>query len=110
MNRPQVESTMRVILAVLILAAAVWRAGVDWQATIGQGYAFRLGTIGSLISKHWPEQYGHLVEALKHSGVPFAWNPVGAILMSLPLALLLAAIAGTVWLTRPREGDGRRVR
>ena len=30
--------------------------------------------------------------------------------MSLPLALLLAAIAGIVWLTRPREGNGRRVR
>ena len=47
---------MRAILAVLLLAAAFWRAGVDWQATIGQGYAFRLGTIGSLIAEHWPER------------------------------------------------------
>jgi hypothetical protein len=46
---------MRAILAILLLAAALWRVGVDWQATIGVGYAFRPGTIGSLISHYWPD-------------------------------------------------------
>ena len=36
---------MRAVLAVVFLAAALWRAGVDWQATIGQGYAYRLGRV-----------------------------------------------------------------
>ena len=98
---------MRAILAVVFLAAALWRAGVDWQSTIGQGYAYRLGTLGSVISKHWPEGYASLVQSLKESGVPFLWNPVGAVVMAMPLALVLAAIAGGIWLTRPRGGSRR---
>ena len=39
--------------------------------------------------------------------MPFAWNPVGAFVMSLPLALLLAAIALGVWFTRARPAHRR---
>jgi hypothetical protein len=94
---------MRAVLMILFLAAAVWRAGADWQATIGHGYAYRLGTLGSLISSHWPGPYADLVESLRRSGVPGAWNPVGAFVMSLPLALLFLALAASVWLARRRE-------
>ena len=93
---------MRAILALLFLAAAVWRVGADWQATIGVGYAFRPGTIGGLISHYWPEDYQNLVASLQASGVPFAWNPVGAFVLSLPVALILAATALAIWLTRER--------
>jgi hypothetical protein len=93
---------MRALFAILLLAAAIWRVGVDWQATIGVGYAFRPGTIGGLIARHWPEDYQNLVASLQASGVPFAWNPVGAFVLSLPVALLLAATALGVWLTRER--------
>jgi hypothetical protein len=92
----------------VFLLAAIWRAGMDWQATIGKGYAFRLGTLGSVISGQWPDEYAQLVESLKLSGVPFAWNPVGAVVMSLPLALVLATVAAILWLTRPRAS--RRAR
>ena len=101
---------MRAVLAVVFLLAALWRAGVDWQSTIGQGYAYRLGTFGSVISKHWPQGYAHLVESLKESGVPFLWNPVGAVLMSMPMSLTLLAIAAGIWLTRPRNSSSRRAR
>ncbi len=93
---------MRAILSLLFVAAAIWRIGVDWQATIGVGYAFRPGTIGGLISHYWPEDYQNLVASLQASGVPFAWNPVGAFVLSLPIALILAAIATGIWLTRER--------
>ena len=93
---------MRAILTILLLGAALWRAGADWLATVSQGYAYRFGTLGSMISGYWPEDYANLVESLQRSGVPFAWNPVGAIVMSLPLALLLLAIGGAVWVTRAR--------
>jgi hypothetical protein len=43
------------------------------------------------------------VASLQASGVPFAWNPVGAVVMSLPLALIFAAMAGGVWVTRDRS-------
>ncbi len=91
---------MRAILSLMLLGAAFWRAGVDWQATIGRGYAYRPGTIGGMISGRWPEQYAHLVDSLVRSGVPFAWKPVGAFVMSLPVALVLAALAGCLWLAR----------
>ena len=94
---------MRAILAILLLAAAFWRAAIDWQTTIAEGYAYRFSTIGSVISRHWPESYARLVESLKQSGVPGAWDPVGAIAMSIPVALALAALAGAVRLTRERR-------
>jgi hypothetical protein len=94
---------MRAVLMFLFLGAAVWRAGADWQATIGQGYAYRLGTMGSLISSYWPRPYADLVESLQRSGVPGAWDPVGAFVMSVPLALIFLFLAATVWLARPRE-------
>ena len=94
---------MRAALAILLLAAAFWRAAIDWQTTIAEGYAYRFSTIGSVISRHWPESYARLVESLKQSGVPGAWDPVGAIVMAIPVALALAALAGAVWLTRERR-------
>jgi hypothetical protein len=94
---------MRAILAILLLAAAFWRAAIDWQATIAEGYAYRFSTVGSVISGQWPESYARLVESLKQSGVPGAWDPVGAIVMSIPVALALAALAGAIWLTRERR-------
>ena len=98
---------MRAVLAVLLLAAALWRAGVDWQATIGDGYAYRLGTIGGLISAATgPTATPNLVESLQASGVPFAWDPVGAVVMSMPLALVLAAHRRRLWLTRERARAG----
>jgi hypothetical protein len=94
---------MRAILTIALLAAASWRAAVDWNATIGAGYAYRFDTLGGAISGRWPASYGRLVESLQASGVPGAWNPVGALVMSMPVALLLAAIAGTIWITRDRR-------
>lgn len=91
---------MRAALALILLAAAAWRLVVDWQATIGAGYAFRPGTIGGLIADHWPEDYFNLVTSLQASGVPFLWDPVGAFLLSLPVAIILAAAACGIWVTR----------
>ena len=94
---------MRAVVTILFLAAALWRAVVDWQATIGQGYAYRFGTFGSLMSQYWPTNYADMVASLQRSGVPYAWDPVGAAVMSLPVALVLAAIAGVVWVTREQR-------
>ena len=78
---------MRAVLAIVVLGLALWRAAIDWQATIGKGYAFRPSSLGQAIARAWPEGYANLVDALKRSGVPFAWDPVGAFVMALPLAL-----------------------
>lgn len=91
---------MRVFVALLILAAAVWRAGVDWQATIGEGYAFRPASVGQVIAGMWPEDYASFVERLHQSGIPYAWDPLGALFMSLPLALVLVALSLLVWISR----------
>ncbi len=93
---------MRVVLTILFAAAALWRLGVDWSATISQGYALRLGTLGGVISAHWPANYAQLVDGLQRSRVPFAWDPVGALVLSIPVALFFAALAGWCWLGRSR--------
>ncbi len=94
---------MRAILMIVFLGGALWRVGADWHATIGQGYAYRPGTLGTLAASHWPTSYAHLVEGLEHSSVPYAWNPVGALVMSVPLALLFFSLAGWLWLGRSRS-------
>ncbi len=94
---------MRAALAIAIFAAAFWRLAIDWQATIGEGYAFRPATVGQLFSARWPQDYTNFVVSLHQSGVPYAWDPVGAVVMSLPVALILAAVAGMLWITRPRR-------
>jgi hypothetical protein len=91
----------------VIGAAALWRAAVDWQATIGAGYAYRPSSVGATIAENWPGGYARLVEGLKASGVPFAWDPIGALVMSAPLSLLLAAIALLLWATRTRAARRR---
>ncbi|HRO12631.1 hypothetical protein [Amaricoccus sp.] len=98
---------MRAVLAILFLAAAIWRTGADWQATIGVGYAFRPMSFGGMIAHRWPDDYRNLVESLQASGVPFVWDPVGALLLSLPVGLVLAAIALGIWMTRARPGARR---
>ena len=98
---------MRAAIALVLVAAAAWRMMVDWGATIGKGYAFRPGTIGKFIQHHWPEDYANLVASLRASGVPFAWDPVGAFILSLPIALILGALGLAVWLSRA-GGPSRR--
>jgi hypothetical protein len=98
---------MRIILAVLLVGAALVLAAVDWQATIAQGYAYRFSTLGTMIQGYWPEGYVRLVVGLKQSRVPYLWDPVGAILMSLPVALVLATAGAGLFVTRERRMRAR---
>ena len=91
---------MRIILVIFLVAAALWRAGADWQATISQGYAYRFGTLGGLMAAQWPDNYARLVQSLQTSGVPYVWDPVGAIVLSLPVAVALATVGMALWVTR----------
>jgi hypothetical protein len=94
---------MRAVLVVLLVAVALWRVVTDWYGTIGAGYAMRLRSIGAVISEHWPDGYASLAASLQASGVPFAWDPVGAFFMALPLALVPALLAALLWVTRERS-------
>jgi hypothetical protein len=99
---------MRALVVIALLAVALWRAAADWEATIGEGYAYRMSSIGDTIAEHQPQAYARLVGSIERSGVPYAWDPVGAVIMSIPLALLFAALAGLLWITRPRREARRR--
>jgi hypothetical protein len=98
---------MRPVLALVFLALALWRAAADWQATIAEGYAYRFGSLGALVSGRWPDGHASLVAALQRSPLPWAWDPVGAFLLSLPVALVLLALAAAAWVTRARPGSRR---
>ena len=49
---------VRIILIILLLALGLWQAGADWQATIGEGYAYRFTNIGEALSEIWPDRFG----------------------------------------------------
>jgi hypothetical protein len=98
---------MRIFLAVLLLGTALVLAVVDWQATIGQGYAYRFSTLGTMIQGYWPEGYVRLVVSLKASRVPYLWDPIGAIVMSLPVSLVLATVGAALFVTRERRARAR---
>lgn len=87
---------MRLVLIFLLLAGALWRAVVDWQATIAQGYAYRFASIETVLAETWPG----LMSAVEPPGW---WEQIGATLGSLPLSLVLAGIAALLWLTRRRN-------
>lgn len=91
---------MRLVLSLVLLAAALWRAVIDWQATIGEGYAYRFASIEAVLAETWPDRWRGLVDAAEARGF---WEPVGATLAGLPLAPVLAGITALLWLTRRRN-------
>jgi hypothetical protein len=93
---------MRIVFILLLVAAALAQAVIDWQATIGEGYAYRLTSIGAALEAAAPEGYARSVEAIRGT-VPWLWDPVGATLARIPVTLALLAIAGVLWLTRRRQ-------
>lgn len=92
---------MRVALVILFFVAALWRAVIDWQATLAQGYAYRFDAIGEALAARWPEDFPALVRGAA-TRLPWAWDPVGAFLLSMPLAPVLALVAMSLWVTRNR--------
>ncbi len=92
---------MRIVLVVLLAAAALWQAWIDWQATIGAGYAYRLTSIGAALERAAPERHAALV-GTGEGGLAWLWSPI----LALPLALTLLVLAGVIWLTRGRRPRG----
>lgn len=97
---------IRMFAAILLLTAAFWRAAVDWQSTIGNGYAYRFTSIGAMIQNFWPDEFESMKVFWRSSGIPYAWDPVGATVMAAPVAAVLALCAGLIWLSS--RAPGRR--
>lgn len=85
---------MRLVIILLLAAVAIWRAAVDWQATIGAGNAYRLSSLGDSLSGIFPDS------SFLHG---IAGTTPGGAVLSLPLALVLSIIAWALWLSRPRQ-------
>lgn len=94
---------MRWLFVGLLVAAALWRGWIDWQATIGAGYPFRMTSIGRALEQTDPERFAALVAAGEASPIPWLWQPVATTLLALPLSLVLIVVAGVLWLTRRRQ-------
>jgi len=94
---------MRWVFAILLLGAALAQGAADWQATIGEGYPYRMTSIGGALERADPERFAALVAAGEASGIPWLWSPVATTLLGLPLALVLFVAAGIVWMTRRRR-------
>lgn len=93
---------MRILLVTGFAALAIWRASIDWQATIGQGYAFRMASVDGVLRKATPQAYAHGIEVIQSLGIPWLWDPVARVIVGIPLAILPATIAVLLWVTRSR--------
>ena len=87
-------SALRIILIILLLALGLWQAGADWQATIGEGYAYRFTNIGEALSETWPDRF---------DADDGAERSVTDWLLAIPIAGTLLVAAGLVWVSRPRR-------
>lgn len=97
---------MRIIFMLAFLGTALWRAFLDWQATIGEGYAFRPKSIGAVLSDSFPTAHDAIVKFLQSTGISWLWDPVGTTILWLPLSLVLAVPGIILWFTGSR-GRGR---
>jgi hypothetical protein len=86
---------LRRLLAAVLLVLALWQAYVDWRATIGEGYAYRLTSIGQAVERNWPDTAVTVEE--------WGSTTLGSALLALPLALVLAAIAALLWFSARRQ-------
>ena len=84
----------RIILLLILLGLGLWQAGADWQATIGEGYAYRFTNIGEALSEIWPDRFGAEDEGPRS---------VTDWLLAIPIAATLLVAAGLLWLSRPRR-------
>lgn len=94
---------MRGILAAVLMGLALWQAVVDWQATIDAGYAYRLTPIDQVLTGLAPGPAGSVLGAWRGTSIPWLWDPIGATMMALPMALVLAGLAALLWVTRRRR-------
>jgi hypothetical protein len=93
---------MRIFLVIGFAVLALWRAWIDWQATISQGYAYRLASVDDVLRTSLPQTHQSLTSGLRATGIPWLWDPIAIFVLALPLALLPAVIALLLWITRPR--------
>ncbi len=93
---------MRGVLVGILALGALWRAWIDWRATIGQGFAYRLTSIETALTDGFPDATARAIDALQGTRIPYLWDPIGRVILSLPLALVLAGLAALIWITRRR--------
>jgi hypothetical protein len=96
------DGMVRIALAALLLGAGLWRAALDWRATIGEGYAYRFTSIGRALEAALPDLHDRIAGLAAGSDGAW-WGPAVAGLLALPLALVLIGLAALLWLTRRRR-------
>lgn len=101
------EGILRTTLAILIFLAALWRAALDWMATVALGDAWRFKSSGELWKEVWPngpEVFETLIEGYLGDAV---WAPLSAVL-DVPLVANLCFVGAFIWMVRRPKGTARR--
>jgi hypothetical protein len=91
---------MRVVVVAALALAALVRFAFDWQASIGRGASFSRAPIGRIVSGTWPEATAAFIADWQR--IPLLWNPLGEIVLGLPLTVVLVVLAAALWLSRTR--------
>ncbi len=94
---------MRLLIAYVFFAAAAYRAWIDWQATMGEGNAYRMASVEALWQQTSPGSYETWYPVLQSSTIPYLWDPVLMVFFGFPMALLLFVLGAFFWLIRRRK-------
>ena len=98
---------MRSFLALIFFALALWRAGLDWMATVAQGEAWRFVSMETLwrgLFPNGPDVLETLVQGYLNEQV---WNGLSWVLL-LPAVVLPLVLGVFFWLIRRPKGVARR--
>jgi len=98
---------MRTLLALVLFALAVWRAALDWMATVTQGEAWRFVTVGELWGQFFPRGPGTLETLVVGYLGTEVWRYASFILV-MPMVALLCFLGGFIWMIRRPSGVARR--
>ena len=98
---------MRTVLALFIFGLAIWRAALDWMATVAQGGAWRFVSVGELWGGYFPRGPGNFETLITGYLGPEIWAYASFVLI-MPMVSLLCFLGALIWMVRRTGGQPRR--
>ena len=94
---------MRLLLSLIFFSLSGWQTFTDWQATMGQGNAFRFSSVEEAWISLSAETHAEYLPILQQSTVPMLWDPVLINLITFPAAVVLFVLSALFWMVRKRK-------
>lgn len=91
------------LLSLLLLFAGLYRAWLDWQATIANADPFRFASIGTA----WESAHAYSYEMFQTILGPWMWDNVLVWISILPITPVLFVLSALFWFSAKRRAKRR---